>query len=247
MLLSAILGFGVSIFLKPSDAEAQQFFAEVETGAAWFSRNDVRIPNEEGTLFDMTTLTGKGPAPFFRLRLNMKLGEQHLIRVLYAPVEISGSGQFDQEVFFEGSTFQPDISTEGTYQFNTYRFTYRYLFYDTHPWKLGAGGAVLIRDAEVKLEQDGFSERDTDLGLVPLVHLFAERSMSDRLSFSFDGETLAGPQGRATDAAIAANYAIVDPISINLGYRVLEGGADVDQVYNFAWINFGFLGITGSL
>ncbi len=246
-ILSAIFGCGISIFIKPGESSAQQFIAEVETGGLWFSRNDVRIPNEEGTLFDMTTLTGTDPAPFLRLRLNLMLGDRHLLRVLYAPVEVSGSGQFEQEVFFEESTFQPDIMTEGTYQFNTYRLTYRYMFLDSRPWRLGAGAAVLVRDAEVKLEQEELTERNTDLGVVPLVHLFAERYLTENFSLSFDAETLAGPQGRATDAAIAANFAISNPLSFNIGYRVIEGGADVGEVYNFAWINFGFIGITGSL
>ncbi|MFN2165245.1 MAG: hypothetical protein ACK2U9_03175, partial [Anaerolineae bacterium] len=38
-----------------------------ETGALWFSRNDVRIPGDTGTKFDMLDLTDSGPEAFARL------------------------------------------------------------------------------------------------------------------------------------------------------------------------------------
>ena len=243
----AVLCFLIAMLLNPlidqPSLKAQQVSFEAEFGASWFSRNDVRIPNEEGTLFDMIDLLGSEPYPYMRLRLNLGLGERHLIRGLYAPLSQSGSGTFDEEVFFEETTFQPGVPTEGTYRFNTYRLTYRYTFLQRSSWELGAGAAVLVRDAKVELEQDDRSDRNTDLGFVPLIHLFAKGILSDQWSVSTDIETLAGPQGRATDGAIALNYTSGNQFTISTGYRVIEGGADVDEVYNFAWINLGFIGV----
>lgn len=229
-------------FKDQASLKAQQISLEAESGISWFSRNDVRIPNEEGTLFDMIDLLGSELYPFLRLRLNLGLGDRHLLRALYAPLSQSGTGEFDEEVFFEETTFQPGVPTEGTYRFNTYRLTYRYTFLLRSRWELGAGAAILVRDAKIELEQDDRTDRNTDLGFVPLIHLFAKRILSDQWSVSTDIETLAGPQGRATDGAIALNYTSGNQFTISTGYRVIEGGADVDQVYNFAWINFGFIG-----
>ncbi len=40
------------------------------------------------------------------------------------------------------------------------------------------------------------------------------------------------------------DYSLRDRIVLSAGYRLLEGGADVDDVYNFSWINYGAAGLT---
>jgi hypothetical protein len=224
--------------ISPDVASSQQVFIEAEAGGTWFSQNDIRIPNEGGTGFDMLELIGTDAVPYYRLRLNTTFSERHTVRVLFAPLSKIGTGSFDEEIFFEETTFEAGIPIDGTYRFNTYRLTYRYTFYDRNNWTLGAGAAGLVRDAKVELIQPGRSDSSTDLGFVPLVHLYAERHFGNIFSAAVDAETLAGPQGRATDAAFTLNFRLTENWSLNTGYRVLEGGADVDDVYNFSWINF---------
>ena len=228
------------ILTAASHTRAQTVTVEAETGGLWFSNNDVRIPNEGGTRFDMTDLIGKDPDIYYRLRLSVQFLERHNIRILFAPITKSGTGRIDTDgaITFADSEFSPDQPIKGTYRFNTWRLTYRYTFYDRGPWELGAGLAGLLRDAKVQLEQNDLTDRDTDLGFVPLVHLYASRTLFHRLSLQLDAETLAGPQGRATDAALTLNYRLFENGTLYIGYRVLEGGADVDLVYNFSWINF---------
>ena len=52
---------------------------------------------------------------------------------------------------------------------------------------------------------------------------------------------LASPQGRALDLGLLARYDINDAWYLAGGYRTLEGGADNDSVYNFAWFNYAVL------
>ena len=59
-----------------------------------------------------------------------------------------------------------------------------------------------------------------------------------------DGDALAAPQGRAEDVLIAATYEVSDNLAIRAGYRILEGGADNDEVYNFALFNYASVGVT---
>ena len=54
-------------------------------------------------------------------------------------------------------------------------------------------------------------------------------SRADLLNFNMDG--LAAPQGRAFDMAIKLKYDFSWNWSIGAGYRMLEGGADVKDVY----------------
>jgi hypothetical protein len=47
--------------------------------------------------------------------------------------------------------------------------------------------------------------------------------------------------GRALDLALKLRYDLTDRWSVGGGYRMLEGGVDSDDVYNFSWFNYGFL------
>ena len=248
LLIALIIG-SVSVLFCSSQtySQNQKGFFEAETGGIWFSRNDVRIPNEGGTDFDMIDLIGSDASAFYRLRLNATFGERHTLRILFAPLEKTGTGIFAEPVFFEETEFSAGSPVNGTYKFSTYRFTYRYTFFNRNDWTLGAGAAALIRDAKVELVQAGASDSNTDLGFVPLLHIYVQRNVGNRTSLIFDVETLAAPQGRATDAALSFNYRLSDYWSVYTGYRLLEGGADVDEVYNFSWINFAFGGLRFNL
>jgi len=48
---------------------------------------------------------------------------------------------------------------------------------------------------------------------------------------------VAGGPGRAEDLALKVRYDLGDRWSLAAGYRTVEGGADVDEVYSFAWFN----------
>jgi hypothetical protein len=40
----------------------------------------------------------------------------------------------------------------------------------------------------------------------------------------------------------ALQYQVSDRIGLKLGYRILEGGADNDEVYNFSLFNYAVIG-----
>lgn len=242
------IGFTDSIYAQ-GEGENEidvDYSVSIETGLYWFGRNDVRIPNDGGTTFDMLGLISTNAAPYMRMSGSATVAGRHTFRVLYAPLQKIGTGMFDEPVFFEDTTFEPDTPVEGLYRFNTYRLTYRFTLLDNENWNLGAGLAGLIRDAEVRLSQPGQSASKTDLGFVPLLHVYAERRFGKRFSLAVDAEGLASPmgQGRAFDTAITANLRLMENLKLTAGYRFLEGGADVDEVYNFSWINFGLIGLS---
>jgi len=94
-----------------------------------------------------------------------------------------------------------------------------------------------IRSAEIELEQGGVRGRKTDLGFVPLLHLAGDWRFAEdwRLSLDVDGSW--APQGRAIDASLKAWWAVRDDVELGFGYRTIEGGADNDEVYTFAWVH----------
>lgn len=215
----------------------------IEFGPVSFSRNDVRIPGNTGTEFDMTTLTGSGPDAYVRIDGDWNINRRHGFRVVLAPLEVSGTGNLEQDTDFDGTTF-PAGPTEGTYKFSTYKLTYRYTFHDGANWRWRVGFTGLIRDAKIELKQPGLSRKDTNVGFVPLLHLYGEWAFAERWGLVLDFDGLAGGPGRAIDAAIKVTFDVDDHWRIGGGYRTIEGGADTDSVYNFAWLHYGVLSAT---
>lgn len=211
---------------------------EVESGAVWFSRNDIRIPGDTGTTFDMLDLTGSGPEPYVRLYATYAFNDRHALRVTIAPFEIDGTGTLKENTTFEGEVFTSNVPTKGTYKFDTYRLTYRWTFHDSARWRFGVGAAALVRDAEISLEQDNKKQSRDDLGVVPLLHLYGAYNFTDRLSLILDVEGAASSPGRAVDAALKARYEFNSNWYVSAGYRTLEGGSDNDDVYTFAWLHY---------
>ena len=66
----------------------------------------------------------------------------------------------------------------------------------------------------------------------------------DDFGFLFEGDALAAKQGRAVDVLLAASYRLTNQIGIRAGYRILEGGADNDEVYNFALLHYLSVGLS---
>ena len=52
-----------------------------------------------------------------------------------------------------------------------------------------------------------------------------------------DLDALAGGPGRAEDLSLKLAYDINERWTVTGGYRTVEGGADTDEVYNFAWFH----------
>lgn len=156
------------------ESYSQRLSVEIETGGFWFSQNDVRIPSDGGVQFDLAELIGYGVTPYFRVRAQGTFNRNHIVRLQIAPLQASGTGPFFEPVQFQDSVFLPFLTTRGSYQFNTYRLTYRYLFHRSRNWELGAGIAGLLRDAKIQLVQANLRETNSDTGIVPLLHFYAK-------------------------------------------------------------------------
>lgn len=219
--------------------EQRRFALEVEGGPFWLSRNDVRIPNETGTEFSLVDVVGNGPWGAVRVEFDFDINDRHGFRVIAAPLRIEDTGSLASPVDFAGQTFAPGVPTDAVYDFSSYRVTYRYRFFAGDRWQWKVGGTVFVRDARIALQQPGVFAEDTDVGIVPLVHLQGKAQLADAWSFVLDFEGLGSTQGRAFDIALKLGYRFADRWELAFGYRTIEGGADVEEVYNFAWLHFG--------
>ena len=219
----------------------------LSVGSSWQTRNDVQIPNDDlGSRFSLEEAVGAGPVSAVRFEMNWAINDRHGIRVLLAPLSYTESVQVDQPVNFAGESFSADQDTDATYRFNSWRVGYHYSLMNNDAGSLRVGATLKVRDAEIRLKQGGTESYDDDVGLVPLLYLAGDYRLSERLTFRADFDGLAGGPGRAIDLGIGLDYAITQRLQIGAEVRVLDGGADTDDVYNFARFNSAALSISTS-
>ena len=82
---------------------------------------------------------------------------------------------------------------------------------------------------------------------MPIINFRLRWKIDEEFSLLVDGDALAAPQGRAADVLFAATYRLSDDFTIRAGYRILEGGADNDEVYNFSLFHYTSVGLSFTL
>lgn len=221
--------------------------AEVEASVVVASRIDTRIPGDTGTTFSLVNDLSTSPAPAFRVRLGYRIADRHLITALYAPLQLDARGSVNRDIEFMGATYPAGTPLFAVYRFNSYRLTYRYSFVWTDSLDVAAGLTGKIRDAETSL-YGVEARRKTNIGFVPLLNVHvAWRPGGGAFGVVLDVDALAAPQGRAEDALLAATWAFHENLELRAGYRTVEGGADNNEVYSFAWLHYGVVGLRMSL
>ncbi|HSA87465.1 MAG TPA: hypothetical protein VLE46_14905 [Nitrospira sp.] len=245
MLLAAfVIGILIATGGSPASSAAadrpttHRASLEVETGAIWQSRNEIHIPDtSQGTRFDLGNLQGSDPDVHLRIELTWNVSRRHALRIVYAPISFAGTGAFATPVSFAGSVFAPNVPTDSDYRFDSYRFTYRYLFHESDRWRWRIGATVFIRDADVELRQPNAVASDSNVGAVPLLSANMEYVIAPRWIALVDFDGLISPQGRALDVAAKIRYDLNDTWYVTAGYRVFEGGVDNDERFAFGWYN----------
>lgn len=226
-----------------SNANAQVLI-DFETGIVSTGYNNVGIPGNQGTRFSLKDNLIPKAAFFYRIRLNYTIKSRHTISLLYAPLETKSEGSVANDILFEGVVFPANTELTGTYKFNSYRLTYRYDFVQKPKFELGLGLTAKIRDAKIALASSGAVSEKTNVGFVPIINFRLLWNIGNKFGLLLDGDALAAPQGRAEDVLIAATYKLSENFKVRAGYRILEGGADNDEVYNFALFHYASVGLS---
>jgi hypothetical protein len=221
-----------------------QWFLDFENGIAISGYNDVSIPRDTGTLFSLTDDLQSDSTYFFRVRLGYRLKSKHTFSIFAAPLSLEASGEVDKELKFFEETFPSNVPLRGTYTFNSFRLTYRYDFLRKEKWQVGIGFTAKIRDAAIKVEGNEKSSEKTNVGFVPLINFRVLWQIHKDWGLLLEGDAAWATQGRAEDILLALQYHLSEKLILKAGYRILEGGADVEEVYNFALIHFFVAGIT---
>ena len=230
-------------FFSVASVNAQAMI-DLESGSVSTGYNNVRIPGNTGTLFSLKDDLIPKTEIFYRIRLSYTFKSRHTLSLLYAPLEIKSEGSVTNDILFEDVIFPANTELVGTYKFNSYRLTYRYDIVKKPRFEFGLGLTAKIRDAKISLSSPQLISEKTNVGFVPIINFRIFWKVDDKFGLLLDGDALAAPQGRAEDVLIAGTYKLSDNIGIRAGYRILEGGADNDEVYNFALFHYASFGIS---
>jgi hypothetical protein len=240
---------GIAIFLfffaVACELDAADNLAiDLEAGIAFTGYNDIRIPGKSGSDISFKSDLESEDTEFFRARVIYGFNSNQEIIILAAPLRIRATGRIDRDIRFVDAEFAAGSELDGRYRFDSYRLSYRYFFHSSDRAKFGAGLTAKVRDAEISLSGDGKFAEKKNTGFVPLINFYLYYKISESWGILLEGDALAAPQGRAEDILAGLTYKLNDRIGMKAGYRLLEGGADNDEVYTFAMVNYLAVGAT---
>ncbi|MCB5255354.1 MAG: hypothetical protein RBR69_07615 [Candidatus Cloacimonadaceae bacterium] len=222
---------------------------ETELGAAFSGYNDIRSPNEDNPspLLSLTDDLKSDPAFSSRLQLHYRIHPRHQISLLAAPLRVNASGTLPEDIIYEGESYDAGKKMDAFYRFDSYRLQYRYFFPKPLFVIKSVGISGKIRDAEIELKSDGKKSRKTNTGAVPLLSLNAGYHLMEELELILEAEGLASPYGRAEDVYLGLDFMVNNKLNFRAGYRFLEGGSDIDEVYTFSAFHYATIGFSVKL
>jgi len=219
------------------------FRIELEAGAVWQERNDFAVPGTTGTLVQLAPYD-KGPWAAFRGTLTWDAAKNWSLRFVAAPLSTTTTFTPTSPVLFQNETFAAGQPLTVDYKFNSYRATWYYRFPSSGSVSFRGGLTANVRDAKIGLTNPQLSSAKTNVGFVPLLYGGVRWQAAERLALDLEAEGLAAPQGRAGDVVLKGEWALSPRVSLSAGVRLLEGGADSDEVYNFATFLYAIGGVS---
>ena len=233
----AVLG-PLTLVLAHAGSARAEFVVNVQGAAVFTGYNDVRIPGDTGTDVSFSAELDADTALAGRLETGYVRAGRDYFGLTVAPLRAASHGRVDRDVDFAGASFAAGTSLDGTFRFDSYRLTWRRRFALGERFDLWLGLTAKLRDAAITLEGGGQRATKTDTGFVPLINFAADRRFAPPWSLRIAGDALAAPQGRAEDVLIAFMREIGHATRLFAGYRILEGGADNDEVYTFSLFHY---------
>ncbi len=203
--------------------------------------NYFQKPNTDANRLDLPDRSLTGGRLYGRVTLN----ERWDVSFLYAPLETDYSLTPKSNFNFNGTNFNQNEATCVTYKFNSYRLG-ALRKYQSGSWRFVVGPVLKIRDARLAVRQDSAQSSFSNVGPVPLLGLGAEYVFSEHWSAMVYSDALAGGPGYAYDVNAEVRYKW-NSSQIGVGYRTLGGGADNDELKNFARFNSWLASYTYSL
>ena len=215
------------IILLTSSVLAGEISLEIGDYATGY--NYFQKPNKDSNRQDMPQEAGNF---YYRIRTFYDLKNDWMVYGLLAPLTIDYSYDSDKNFVYNNQSFLKG-KTDVSYKFNSYRLgMLKKFIYENYSWW---GGATLkVRDAHIIVKQGAKEEKFSNIGLVPLLSIGGEWYFTEHIGVwsHFDG--LAASQGSAYDLSLELRFRVNNNHFFSIGKRILGGGADNDELKNFA-------------
>ena len=225
-----------------SPALADGFRLDLEAGPVWQTRNDFAVPGTTGTRVALADYDD-GPFASGRATLTWDFSPRWSARFVAAPFAASVDFTPAAPVVFAGTTFPAGEPLNAGYRFNSWRMSGYYRFPSSSPLSFRLGLTAKIRDARIDISGAKGSAEKSDTGFVPLIYAGARWQVAERFALDLESDALGAPQGRAIDVSLKGDWSVSRSVSLYAGGRVLDGGADNDEVFSFATFWYGFVGV----
>ena len=227
------------ILVLPVTGLASSFTLELSSVRSQY--NYFQKPNNDVNRVDLPDKSLTGGRLYGRVNLN----ERWDMSFLYAPLETNYNLISRSSFNFNGTNFAQNEATRVGYKFNSYRVGFLRK-YSAGSWRFIVGPVLKVRDAKLSVTQAAARSSFSNVGPVPLLGIGAEYRWNDSLSALIYSDALAGGPGYAYDVNAELRYGW-SRSQIGVGYRTLGGGADNDELKNFARFNSWLVSYTFSL
>ncbi len=234
----ALLGAALLLAVGTAGEARAEFLVNLQGAAVFTGSNDVRIPGDGGTMISFSDELDAETAFSGRIEVGYIRRGRDYFGVMATPLSVDSHGSVDRDVDFAGVRFPAGTHLDGTFRFDSYRATWRRKFFPGKNFDLWLGLTAKVRDAAITLEGGGQQAEKSNTGIVPLINFLADWRIAPSWSLRVAGDALVASQGRAEDVLFAVVRDIGKTTKIFAGYRILEGGADNDEVYTFSLFHY---------
>jgi hypothetical protein len=199
----------------------------------FFKSEGLGIP---GTGIDVDADLALEAKRMYELRLVLRPGKKHKLRVHYLPMSYQGDTILSKDIVFNGILFPIRIPVKTDFVWKAYRFTYEYDFIYTDRGYFGALVEAKYADAKLDLSSPIASEfvqaraPIPAIGLVGRVYPVSFLSISAEFSyFRLPDSVDENAQFRAVDYDVYGTVNPTNNFGIQLGYRSIDMGFRLDQ------------------
>jgi hypothetical protein len=234
----ALVGAALLLLAGPAGVARAEFLVNLQGAAVFTGSNDVRIPGDGGTMISFSDELAADTAFSGRIEAGYLRRDRDYFGVVAAPLRVDSHGSVDRDVDFAGTRFPAGTQLDGTFRFDSYRLTWRRKFFPGKNFDLWLGLTANVRDAAITLDGGGQRAEKTNTGVVPLINFLADWRFAPLWSLRIAGDALVASQGRAEDVLFAVVREVGKKTKLFAGYRILEGGADNDEVYTFSLFHY---------
>lgn len=247
-----VLGVGVG------SASGAELDLHAELGSLYVAYHTVKLDRDGSDIDYVDDLGQENLVPFARASADLRLGEAHVVTLLYQPLEIVSSRVLARDLVIDDAVFSAGTGVRSRYSFPFARVSYLYDFWEGVD-ELGVGVSVQLRNAILSFEStDGETFRSRrDVGPVPVLKFRWRQGVGDGWFVGAEVDGFYAPikyinggdsdvVGAIVDASVRAGLALDRDVEAFLNVRWLGGGAEGSgddddnpgDSYNENWLSF---------